>query len=89
MTFIVLTEEDMEAYLLDIVQGLFFLITTYIIEIEAIPATGAIETITGTETLTGIETEAGTEVTIGIETETGIIVIAEAAPKTEITIGIT
>jgi len=83
MIFTVLTEEVTEAFRLDTVQGLFFLIIMSIIETEAIPATGITEIITGTETTTGIETEAGIEVTIVIEI--GTITVTVAEPKTGIT----
>lgn len=83
MISIVLIEEDMEAFRLDIAQELFFLITTSIIETEAIPATGTKEITIGIEMTIGIETEAGTEVTIAAEIGTIITTVAE--PKTEIT----
>lgn len=67
----------MEAYRLDIVQELFSLITTSTIETEAILAIGTIETITGTETITGIETEAGTEVTVAVEIGTTTATVAD------------
>lgn len=74
----------MEAYRLDTVQELFFLITTSTIETEATPATGTIETITGTETITGIETEAGTEVTIATEIGTATVAEPRIGTTTEI-----
>jgi hypothetical protein len=83
MISIVLTEEDTEVYHLDTVQGLFSREATSITGTEATPATGTIETITGTETIIGIETEAGTEVTIATEIGTTTVTVAE--PKTEIT----
>lgn len=83
MISIVLTEEDTEAYHLDTVQGHFFREVTSTTETEAIPATGTIETITGTETIIGIETEAGTEVTVAAGIGTTTVIVAE--PKTGIT----
>jgi hypothetical protein len=75
----------MEAYRLDIVQELFFLITTSTIETEAILATGTIETIIGTETITGIETEAGIKAVTTMEVGT-IVTTTAAELRTETTI---
>jgi hypothetical protein len=77
----VLIEEVTEVFRMGITQELFFLITTSIIEAEAIRVTGITEIITGTETTIGTEIEAGTEVTIA--TEIGTATVAE--PRTGIT----
>jgi hypothetical protein len=82
MISIVLTEEVTEAFRLDIAQEPFFLITTSITEIEAIPATGTKEITIGTEMTIGIEIEAGTKATA---TEIGTIATTAAELKTGIT----
>jgi hypothetical protein len=84
-TFTVSIEEDMEAYRLDIVQELFFLITTSTIETEAILATGTIEAIIGTEMIIGIEIEAGIKAVITMEVGT-IVTTTAAELRTETTI---